>query len=82
MRKLSREAEGRPKGAVELWKRNRGVPINRQNIEESEQMITTGGQIVPCCKGRMILLFNSTILQGDCHFAEEFFNFERRTKNE
>ena len=68
MKKLSREAEGRPNGAVELWKRDRAVQINRPNIQESEQMITTEGQNMPSCKGRMILLFSSTILQGDCHF--------------
>ena len=33
------------------------------------------------CKGRMILLFNWTILQGDCHFVEEFYYFERQTEN-
>ena len=40
----------------------------RQNIQESEQRITTEGQIMLSGKGRMILLFNSTILRGDCHF--------------
>ena len=30
----------------------------------------------------MILLFNSTTLQGDCYFAEEFFSFEQRSNNE
>ena len=55
--------------------------MNEQNIQESEQMITTEGQITPSCKGRMILLFNSTILQRDCHFVKEFFNFKRRPIN-
>ena len=64
-----------------LWKRDRGVQMNRQNIQDSEPMISTGGQIMSYCKERMILLFNSTILQGDCHFVEEFFNFERRRIN-
>ena len=64
-----------------LWKRDRGVQINKQHIQESEQMIATEGQIMSSCKGRMIHLFHSTILQGDCHFVEEFFNFERRTEN-
>ena len=47
-------------------------------------MITTEeGQIMSSCKGRMILMFNWTILQGDCHFVEEFFNFEpRRISND
>ena len=64
-----------------LWNRDRGVQINRQNIQQSEQTLTTEGQIMLSCKGRMIRLFNSTILQGDCHFVQEFFNFERRTEN-
>ena len=64
-----------------LWKRDRGVQINRQNIQESEQMITTEGQIMSSCNGRMIRLFNSTMLQGDCHFVEAFFNLERRRIN-
>ena len=45
-------------------------------------MITNEEQIVSSCKGKMILLFNSTILQEDCHFVEEFFNFERRSNND
>ena len=32
-------------------------------------------------KERTILLFNSTILQGHCHFAEELFNFEPQINN-
>ena len=56
--------------------------MNRQNIQESEQMITTERQIISSGKGRMILLLNSTILQRDCHFVEEIFNFERRSNNE
>ena len=44
-------------------------------------MISTEGQIMSSCKGRMILLFNSTILQGDCHIVEEFLNFQRRIQN-
>ena len=31
---------------------------------------------------RMIILFNSSTLQRDCHFVEEFFNFERRINND
>ena len=30
----------------------------------------------------MIVLFNSTIRQGDCNFVEEFVDFERRRNNE
>ena len=55
--------------------------MNRQNTLESEQMITTEGQIMSFCKERLILLFKSTILRGDCHSLEEFFNFERRRIN-
>ena len=44
-------------------------------------MITTEGQIMSSGKRRMILLFNWTILQGDGHCLEEFFNFERRRIN-
>ena len=44
-------------------------------------MTTTGGQIMSSGKERMILLFNSTTLQRDCHFMEEFCNFERRRIN-
>ena len=33
-----------------LWKRDRGVQIKRQNIQESEQMITTEEQIMPSGK--------------------------------
>ena len=30
----------------------------------------------------MILLFDSTILQGDCHFVEALFDFERQISND
>ena len=56
--------------------------MDRKNIQESEQMISTDGQITPSCQERMIVLSNSTILQEDCHFVEEFFNFEQRSNNE
>ena len=55
--------------------------MNRQYIQESEQMITTEGQIMSSSKRKIILLFSSTILQGDCHFVKEFFDFERRQIN-
>ena len=45
-------------------------------------MITTEGQIMSSCKGRMVLLFKSTILQRDCHLVKEFFNFEPRRIND
>ena len=44
-------------------------------------MIITGRQIMSFCKGRMILLFNWTIFQGDCHSVEGYFNFEQRRSN-
>ena len=55
--------------------------MNRQNIQESEQVSTTEGQVMPSCKERMILLFNWTILEGDCHFVEEFpiMNYDEST---
>ena len=31
---------------------------------------------------RMILLFNSTTIPGDCHFIEELVNFERHSNND
>ena len=60
----------------------REAGMHRWNIQESEPMITNEGQIMSSCKGRMIRLFFSTILQEDCHFVEEFFNFERRSNND
>ena len=45
-------------------------------------MISSEGQIMSSCKGRMILRFNSTVLRGDCHFGEKSFNFEPRINNE
>ena len=78
MKVFSTEAEGGPKGAVELWRRDRGAQMISQNIQDSEQIIITEGQIMSSSKERRILLFNSTVLQGDCHFVEEFFNFEPR----
>ena len=46
-------------------------------------MITTEeGRIMSSCKGRMIPLFKSRILQGHCHFVKEFFNFARPSNNE
>ena len=44
-------------------------------------MIITEGQIMSSGNDRMILLFNSTILQKDCHFVKGFFHFERRGSN-
>ena len=56
--------------------------MNRQNIQESEQIIITEGQIMSSYEGRMAVLFMSTMLQGDCHFVEEFFNYDRRINND
>ena len=56
--------------------------MNRQCIQKSEQLISTEGRIMSPYKGRMILLFNPKTLQRDCHFAEEFFSFERRSNND
>ena len=63
MKKFSRDA------AVEVWKRDRDAHMNRKNIPESEQMITTEGQIISSCKGRMILLFNSSNLSWRLTFS-------------
>ena len=56
--------------------------MNRQDSKEPEQMIIIEAQVMSSGKGRMILLLNSTILQRDCHFVKEIFNFERRSNNE
>ena len=50
--------------------------MNRQISLESEQMLEIECSIRSVGKGRMILLFKWTILQGDYHFVEEFFYFE------
>ena len=62
---------------VSEWESTR---MKRERLLElcSAQMIITARQIMSSCKERMILLFNSTSLQGDGHFVEKFFNFERR----
>ena len=56
--------------------------MNRQNTQESEQMITTEGQIMSSCRRSIIFLFNSTILHGDYHFVVDLFNFEPRVNND
>ena len=61
--------------AAELWKKDRDAQMNQPNIQETEKIISAR-------KGKLIMLFNSTILQGDCHLVEEFFNFERRIYND
>ena len=53
--------------------------MNRQISLESEQMLEPECSIRSVGKERMIILFNSTILQGDCHFLEDFVNFKRRS---
>ena len=56
--------------------------MDRQISLAREQMLRTERSIRSVGKGRMIVLFNSSTLQIDCHFLEEFFNFERRIKND
>jgi hypothetical protein len=56
--------------------------MDRQISLKSEQMLRTERSIRSVGKERMILLFHSTILQGDCHFVKEFVNFERRSHND
>ena len=55
--------------------------MNRQNSVESEQMLRTERSSRSVDKGRMLLLFDSSILQGDCHFVEEFSSFESPINN-
>ena len=55
--------------------------MNRRILQESEWIRGTERSISSVGKERMIPLFHSTILQGDCHLVEEFVNFERRTEN-
>jgi hypothetical protein len=62
-------------GTVQLSMRDRDEEMNRQIIRRSESSIRS------VSKEMMIILFNSTILQGDCHFVEEFVNFEPRRIN-
>jgi hypothetical protein len=56
--------------------------MNRQISRESEQMRETDCSIRSVGKEIMIVLFHSTIIQGDCHFVEEFANFERQSNND
>ena len=57
--------------------------MSRQNSLESEQILRTERSSRLVDKERMITLLDSSILQEDCHFVEEFFNFEpRRINNE
>ena len=58
------------------------LEMNRQTSLKSEQVLETECLIRSAGKERIILLFHSTILQGDCHFVEEFANFERRSNND
>ena len=67
---------------MERWKRDRDAQLNKQNIQESSQMLRTERSIRSVSNGRMIILFNSSTLQRDCHFVEKFFNFERRINND
>ena len=81
-----KECEGGRSGTKETEQpreRDRDARMNRQNNVESEQMLRTERSNWSIYKKGMILLFDSSILQGDCHFVEEFFNLEpRRIKND
>ena len=59
---------------------NKGEMI-RQNIQESEWTMRTERAVNSVGKERMILLFNSIILQGDCHFVEKFVNLEGQSNH-
>jgi hypothetical protein len=65
-----------------LWNCAIEEQMNRQVSFECEQMWRTEPSMKSVGKERMISLFNSTILQGDCHFVEQVFDFERRIKND
>ena len=82
MKANSKEAEDRQKGTAERWKRDKDAQMIRQNIQESEQMITTEGQIVSTSRERTILLSSSTIVEGHCQFAEKSCDFEPRVSND
>ena len=56
--------------------------MNRQISFECEQMWRTEPSMKSVGKERMISLFNSTILQGDCHFVEKCANFKRRSNSD
>ena len=53
-----------------------------QNTPKLEEIMRTERWISTVDKERWILLFNSTILQGDCHFRQEFLNSEPRIKSD
>ena len=55
--------------------------MNKQISLETEQMRKIERSIRSFDKERMTLMFNSTILQGDCHFVEKAFSFEPRRIN-
>lgn len=50
--------------------------MHRQISLESEQMLKTERSIISISKDRIIFLFKSTNLHGDCHFVEQFVSFE------
>ena len=78
--KSSREAEGRPKGAVEssgimqLSMRDRDEEMSRRNRKECYQPFRTEARILSVFfrKNDLSLEFWG----GDCHFVRESFNFE------
>ena len=76
------EVEGRPKGAVERWRRDMDAQMDRQDTQQSSPMLRTERSIRLVSEGRMIILFNSSTLRKDCHFLKAFFKFERRINND
>ena len=56
--------------------------MDRKISLEYERMQRTERSIRLLSKGRMIILFDSSTLQRDCHFEEAFFNIERRFNND
>ena len=77
----SREAEGRPKRALDRWKRDKDAQMNRQTSVESEYMLRTGSSSRSVDKERTIIVFHSSTLRRDCIFVGESFNFEPRRIN-
>ena len=70
----SREAEVELSGTLEVCMRDRDEEMSRQNRKECDQIFTIEARILSVFWERMICLWN---WRGDCHFVEEFFNFER-----
>lgn len=71
---------GRPEGVV--WNCAIEEEMNSQVSLESEQTLRTERSVRSVGKERVIILFNSIILQRDWHFVDGFVNFERRSNND